>query len=374
MGAPGALDECAEAIRGGGGTGQRRWNSLDFLLDHARRDIRLGTREVNAYIREFAGSQWCEKLRGPEFHHLIKAKSLKKEIIEAFAVINLIRRIVGEMKKAQAGRWNSASKIVGDRKEGGGGGEEGAGGEENGGDDEDGAEKFDGRGMLVIDLCSGKAITATMMNFVFPKSRIIAIDKDHRMCMSHISHLERVQYHFADITEPAFGAWLNKTVQSHLKLKTTPTTTIAPNTNPSPSPSTPEDAPRFVVMVGVHLCGTLSEVAVKEFNRNPGIRALVLCPCCMPKKNDGGLRLTTLARRLKYAASAYQLWCWTVFHQIDRKQASSDLLQDPHMITTKKAGAKHAKNTFIYARRLPSSKCRTRPGDSKQNDPVFCER
>uniref|UniRef100_A0A7S2TPF7 Methyltransferase domain-containing protein n=1 Tax=Lotharella oceanica TaxID=641309 RepID=A0A7S2TPF7_9EUKA len=126
-------------------------------------------------------------------------------------------------------------------------------------------------------------------------------------------------------------------------------------------------------MVGVHLCGTLSEVAVREFNRNPGIRALVLCPCCMPKKAEG-LRLTTLSRRLNQAASAYQLWCWTVFHQIDRRQASCDLLQDQNMITLKKSGAKYAKNNFIYARRFAKSHRGKRHSGAGDDQEMFCQR
>jgi hypothetical protein len=43
---------------------------------------------------------------------------------------------------------------------------------------------------------------------------------------------------------------------------------------------------RIPILVGMHLCGVLSERAVEFFDRTPTIRGIVLSPCCLPKKHE----------------------------------------------------------------------------------------
>lgn len=43
---------------------------------------------------------------------------------------------------------------------------------------------------------------------------------------------------------------------------------------------------RTPILVGMHLCGVLSERAVEFFERIPSIRGIVLSPCCLPKKHE----------------------------------------------------------------------------------------
>ena len=42
-----------------------------------------------------------------------------------------------------------------------------------------------------------------------------------------------------------------------------------------------------IILVAVHLCGTLSMKAVELFNNNPRVRFLCLKPCCLPGENRG---------------------------------------------------------------------------------------
>ena len=44
-------------------------------------------------------------------------------------------------------------------------------------------------------------------------------------------------------------------------------------------------APRPTALIGVHLCGRLSLRAVEAFSAVRGVRALVLSPCCLPKRS-----------------------------------------------------------------------------------------
>mmetsp|Transcript_34106 Transcript_34106/g.82470 ORF Transcript_34106/g.82470 Transcript_34106/m.82470 type:complete len:155 (+) Transcript_34106:144-608(+) len=43
---------------------------------------------------------------------------------------------------------------------------------------------------------------------------------------------------------------------------------------------------RTCILVGMHLCGMLSERAVDLFERTPEIMGIVLSPCCLPKKHE----------------------------------------------------------------------------------------
>jgi len=44
---------------------------------------------------------------------------------------------------------------------------------------------------------------------------------------------------------------------------------------------------RTAILVGMHLCGNLSERAIELFQRIPLIKALILSPCCLPKLRRG---------------------------------------------------------------------------------------
>ena len=44
---------------------------------------------------------------------------------------------------------------------------------------------------------------------------------------------------------------------------------------------------RTAVLVGMHLCGNLSERAIEFFRKIPNIHAAILSPCCLPKVRPG---------------------------------------------------------------------------------------
>merc|ERR1719253_2154851 len=45
---------------------------------------------------------------------------------------------------------------------------------------------------------------------------------------------------------------------------------------------------RTCILVGMHLCGLLSEKAIEFFARMPEVRGLVLSPCCLPRRHEQG--------------------------------------------------------------------------------------
>jgi hypothetical protein len=56
------------------------------------------------------------------------------------------------------------------------------------------------------------------------------------------------------------------------------------------------DLGRTPILVGMHLCGILSERAVEFFERIPSIKGIVLSPCCLPKKHEQKKGITKFAK------------------------------------------------------------------------------
>jgi len=377
--------------RGGGA-----WNSLHYLLDHARSDIKNGLPGLNPYVREFATASWCERLHEKEFYNLVSAKRLKKEIIEAYGAIQLIRR--------------SLRRSIGVQT-----------------DDED-----DGEGLLFLDLCSGKGCLATLLSFVFPKATIIMVDNDTRMKLPHVKARPNIKYHYADIRSKFFMSWARDTVmehvqsgyacdeheskdggsglphevksnfeekedvgvdgqmqhastgifcgacddeeneghsknQQHRENNDDGSSGVKAADRSCKKRENSQQRRRLVLLIGIHLCGTLSSIAIQMFNKIPQICSLILAPCCNPKRRSNESRkLMALASRIR--RMPYELWCWMLFYEIKRSgDVRVDLLRDHHLIPGKKNNQEHAKNVFIWALRKISQNCLTTT-DVKYNE------
>jgi hypothetical protein len=69
----------------------------------------------------------------------------------------------------------------------------------------------------------------------------------------------------------------------------------------------------YCLVVGVHLCGDLSRRAVQLW-RGCGADALVLCPCCLPRRRRAdafGFHVVDLARKMR--VDGYGLWCTMLY-------------------------------------------------------------
>eukprot|EP00471_Norrisiella_sphaerica_P011299 CAMPEP_0184496396 /NCGR_PEP_ID=MMETSP0113_2-20130426/33853_1 /TAXON_ID=91329 /ORGANISM="Norrisiella sphaerica, Strain BC52" /LENGTH=229 /DNA_ID=CAMNT_0026883003 /DNA_START=314 /DNA_END=1003 /DNA_ORIENTATION=+ len=225
------------------------------------------------------------------------------------------------------------------------------------------------------------------------------VDNDAKMKLPHISGLPRIRFKYANIRSSCFLEWMQHTVASHCKghdslpnLPDVATTkqrvfgsdkndgsdsyggpSSSSNKNEQPVPfclpcdgnphshkaltrtsQTDKKTPRTAILIGIHLCGTLSSVAVQIFQKVPLLSSLILSPCCMPRrrrKKDGGYKLLTLAKSLHQ--TPHQMWCWTLLYLLKSKLpgARTDMLHDSNLDTTKKTVPDKAKNVFIWALR-----------------------
>ncbi|KAL7463481.1 hypothetical protein ACHAXS_003848 [Conticribra weissflogii] len=144
---------------------------------------------------------------------------------------------------------------------------------------------------FLIDLCSGKGITTALCGALFPQDNdsdgsnnsFLAVDRllpeqvPHFLNDNHISYLSR------DILKEEMLVELTEMVHHQVHVKG-----------------------RTAILVGMHLCGMLSEKAIEFFERIPEIKGVVLSPCCLPSKFD--LFHSTSFQKDKERDS-YHGWC-----------------------------------------------------------------
>eukprot|EP00927_Polykrikos_kofoidii_P039363 TRINITY_DN33764_c0_g1_i1.p1 TRINITY_DN33764_c0_g1~~TRINITY_DN33764_c0_g1_i1.p1 ORF type:complete len:642 (+),score=66.87 TRINITY_DN33764_c0_g1_i1:56-1981(+) len=118
-----------------------------------------------------------------------------------------------------------------------------------------------GESWHIIDLCCSKCITALVASKRYPGVLVSAID----ILEPHfVPHFNRggdvnVQYVKLDVLADSFVSDLERLLRH---------------------------AGRPTVVLGMHLCGMLSMSAISAFEQLDLIQAVVLCPCCLPKKSD----------------------------------------------------------------------------------------
>ena len=106
-----------------------------------------------------------------------------------------------------------------------------------------------------------------------------------------------------------------------------------------------EEKPLVAIIVGIHLCGLLSEKLVETFNELECVQGLVLCPCCL-----AGYKVSDVAARSHRLMATgtvdnYIYWALTLYHQV-RRDCRKTLVTDPCMITKK--------NRIILATKRPA--------------------
>lgn len=119
---------------------------------------------------------------------------------------------------------------------------------------------FDGS-WQVVDLCCGRSLTAALLSLRYKGIAISGVDTRGPEFMPHFNQVQDCQvcFHQLDVLADTFVGELE-----HILAETG----------------------RPAVLVGMHLCGHLSTRAIEVFKRIDAVHALVLSPCCLPKKDE----------------------------------------------------------------------------------------
>ena len=197
-----------------------------------------------------ANKEAYRKLCGIEYHH-VENMRLRKEISESMGVLHAVA--------------NACSKL----------GIAGKGG-------------ISLRNVFMIDLCSGKGITTAIcgaMNEDASNNAFLAIDKMLPHTVPHFIHSnKRLQYLCRDVMSEELCAELEGRGKEQVAMGRVP------------------------ILVGMHLCGLLSDQAIRFFERIPQLKAIVLSPCCLPTKRDQTKLANLQKEKADDALHNYFLW------------------------------------------------------------------
>jgi len=200
--------------------------------------------------RKFAGNQhlvalWDETwlpamLQSPytrRLLHCASKKRLLKELSEGYGVLLSVRA---------ARRRRQPAKLAT--------GESGKGGAEEGD-----AVAWTGEGAVFLDVCCGKGIGAIMLASALPAARVMALDSNPDMDLTHLRCRPNLEFRLVDVFTGTFPATVAQSLQGAA----------------------------WGAVVGTHLCGALSPRLISVFRRCLGsVHCLVLSPCCL--KGWGG--------------------------------------------------------------------------------------
>eukprot|EP01127_Copromyxa_protea_P006816 TRINITY_DN1678_c0_g1_i1.p1 TRINITY_DN1678_c0_g1~~TRINITY_DN1678_c0_g1_i1.p1 ORF type:complete len:224 (-),score=19.29 TRINITY_DN1678_c0_g1_i1:55-726(-) len=162
--------------------------------------------------------------------------------------------------------------------------------------------------LVFFDMCSGKGYLSCLLSFVYPEATIIQIDNNRKMNMSHLEKLPNVEFHILNIFDRKMPAWLSEKSQG-----------------------------KIGVLLGIHLCGRLSEQMISFFNNISSMKIMILSPCCLNKANTA---LMDISKRQNI--DSYTLWTLELFFRITRSSAIN-LSTDKEVISEK--------NNFLTARK-----------------------
>ena len=177
--------------------------------------------------------------------------------------------------------------------------------------------------ICIIDVCSGKGIFSALAALVLQHGgaggeacSVHMVDSDRSLALQHLAAPDFagcVTFHQMDIYSESFMAWLRDTCGMARCAGAVP------------------------VLVGLHLCGTLSTRLVELFSAVCEIAVLVLSPCCLPRKDHAARDMCR-----EKGLDPYQHWCDVVF---DSLPASTTVRKG--MAVDEKVLS--AKNTIMWA-------------------------
>eukprot|EP00927_Polykrikos_kofoidii_P032252 TRINITY_DN27536_c0_g1_i1.p1 TRINITY_DN27536_c0_g1~~TRINITY_DN27536_c0_g1_i1.p1 ORF type:complete len:502 (+),score=68.40 TRINITY_DN27536_c0_g1_i1:214-1506(+) len=324
-----AKDDDGHAVSSTSPSLSESWRSVDFLL-------RGESVRKNPYLEEFASSPWLPTLlAAPECRNLfnIKGRSLRKELTEAYGVLRACMRGLRKLRE-------HTTRVIGGNIRAGV--DDAVVAEDKafveGGNDRIGVD-FDESGVVsaahaavsvavhavVVDLCCGKGFSSLLLALSLPQARILAVDKNRSMDLTHFRLAPNLDFEELDIIAP--GA-----AEARLKAAAIEADTLG--------------VP--LLIVGMHLCGALSARAAALFTSLPSPpvngMCLVLVPCCLDGRRP---KVKSLARRLRI--DPYRYWCTSLLFEVHgadgpRSHTRRELLVDDNVLS--------AKNTFIVASRM----------------------
>lgn len=221
-----------------------------------------------------------------------KSKSLKKELVEGVSMIERVEHLIAKLNKHRYGKDVIDSS---------------------------------GKGLTLLDLCSGKGVAGTMLAVRFSHAQVNGLD------IRPPSERER---HLHDGFLPNFSRKTGNVYDEKLMQELI-----------SGVKQRDKESKNACLIVGTHLCGDLSRVAIDLMAQYPQhVAAAVIAPCCLQRQkapigftsfsgNNWGYDTAQVARQL--GRDPFALWLDRLY---GRAQAhDKTLFHDKDMLSSKNA-------------------------------------
>lgn len=183
-----------------------------------------------------------------------------------------------------------------------------------------------GRGLLLLDLCSGKGIAAVLLALRFDQAQVVGLD---------IRPPSPTEHHLRDGFLPNFVRKTGNLYDDDLLDNIIRQATASPRGT--------------CILVGTHLCGDLSRCALDLVGRHDDdddgrIEAAVIVPCCLQRQKAPagyttftgrawGYDTTRVAR--EHSLDPFGLWLGRLQRRAPMLDENKILLYDPDMLSPK---------------------------------------
>ena len=152
-------------------------------------------------------------------------------------------------------------------------------------------------GPVIFDACSGRGVTACLLSFWFPTAKIVMMDSNGAMDLSHVRALpnRNVVFRHVDL----YGASVVEVIRKE--------------TNAAGDVF--GEKKRVAVLAGTHLCGALSPRLIDLCFGLDEVDGMILCPCCIKGQLGGDCMRAAKTR----GVSAYAVLCETFARMCERE-------------------------------------------------------
>lgn len=242
--------------------------SLDFLIENEalyRRKPEFQHKR-NEYISSFVRSGLAARVKrladsDRAMRKLVNHKKLRKEVTESYGALVQLERLLRRLATEQSQGIEGADR-------GGLQDESGVGSDSLLNFSALRVRSLSPTPLAVLDVCSGKGITAFLLALLVPSARVVMLDSNRHINREHLAHpaCSNISFVCMDIHSTEFEQLMR-----------------------APEGVLPaHDGPSLWLVLGTHLCGHLSSRLASVFASTDcgHLPVLVLSPCCMPRRQS----------------------------------------------------------------------------------------
>lgn len=284
-------------------TPERREREIDRIRTRFHRKS-----AESPYLARFLREPFFEVLLAdPRTRRLLSHKKAHKEVTEAYGTYERVRELLPRLgPTCVVDRTNGSREIPRETKS--------------------------HIGPVIFDACSGKGVTACLLSFWFPTAKIVMMDSNGAMDLSHVRALpnRNVVFRHVDL----YGASVVEVIRKETNAvfgdafgekKRTDLHTAGDAAGDEKRETRKK---RVAILAGTHLCGALSPRLIDLCFGLDEVDGMILCPCCIKGQLGGDCMRAAKTR----GVSAYVVLCETFARLCEREVGL------PSVGTTKEVG------------------------------------